>query len=100
MRPTIRRSMTNITITFPNGRKFSLPLSVPQKSMAAYYSEREEVSFTSAFADAQALGADEAIDWLRNNMDWSDVEHLATEIPTEIVTLESQWGDAEVEVAR
>lgn len=74
--------MKGVIVTMPDGSAWAIPLPVIIESRAEYLHEAKPDEFPT-IAEARAEAAAEmdddaaAIDWLENNMDWSDVEGRA-----------------------
>jgi hypothetical protein len=92
-----------IKIQFPNGDIFYVPSTVIAENRANYYSSvdgyeigsnewQEEVNY--------ALNTEYEIeDWLRNNMNWNDLEPYAKEEEEyEEIDYEEKFPDAEIEI--
>jgi hypothetical protein len=95
-----------IYITFSNGDRFRLPKRAVAEPRAEYYASvdhddpnsnewqqtfNREVKF--------ALKEDyELKDWLKNNMNWSDIEDEAEKVDSKDVDYADEFLDAEVEV--
>jgi hypothetical protein len=81
--------MKHIQITFPNGEVWQVPAEVVAKDRAEFYSQLDfERGHASSKEDAYVEELNyalndpvELIDYLRNNMDWSDVQAHAVRVP-------------------
>lgn len=67
----------NIIIKFSNGDKFSLDANIIAKMRTEYYSDVDGFEKGTPEWDAefkQSLEDEELLDWIQNNIDWSDIE--------------------------
>lgn len=80
--------MKKISINTPNGQYY-LPLSVVADSRASYYASKGD-SYQEEY-DWVMEGGYEAIDWLMNNMDWSDVKGMAVKYSDKVLVLEDDF---------
>ena len=79
--------MKCIIITMPDKEQFRVPLEYIAKNRAEYYAKQDEKAGHGTFdenfaAEVKYVLNDsyEGIDWLKNNMDWEDIEDVATRI--------------------
>jgi hypothetical protein len=81
--------MKRIHITFKNGETWQFPALYVARDRALYYAEQDTGETRGAEYDrvyqeeyTYALGDDsELLDWLHNNMNWSDVQPFAALVP-------------------
>lgn len=71
----------HLQVTMPDGSKWAVPVEVIAMNRAVYYSKNDGVSLEDSLNnDTNPLfevSPFEIEDWAANNMNWSDVEHLA-----------------------
>lgn len=80
--------MKQIEITFPNGEVWRVPAEVVAKDRAEYYSQLDfEQGHTASKEDAYVEELNyalndhgELLDYLQNNMDWTDVQAHAVRV--------------------
>lgn len=79
--------MKYVYFDFPNGERWRVPARLIADDRARYYAEKDHPNDVEAQREAKAIEVDfalndsaELFDWLRNNMDWEDVEPHATQI--------------------
>jgi hypothetical protein len=94
----------NIKIRFPNGEIFYISGIVIAESRANYYSDIDDYEIGSSEWDAEvqfALNSEfELEDWMRNNMNWSDIEpHARKEEAEEEIDYDSLYFDADIEIS-
>ena len=89
-------------VEMPNGEKWSLPVNVIAEHRAKHYAHEFNGDIEKSLKeDTAPLFADdyyEIKDWARNNMNWSDVESIATLMSTSEVDYQDGWicGDVEI----
>ena len=95
----------SIQITFSNGEKFEIPANAIAEPRAEYYSKRESndedrIKTYSGELDIALHDGEVLIDWLQNNMDWSDVKHAAKKLPMQNrqVDFDKEFTNAKFEV--
>lgn len=80
--------MKHIEITFPNGEVWRIPAQVVAEDRARYFSELDfkrghaadkELAFQAELRFALRHN-DELVDYLQNNMDWTDVQVYAVRV--------------------
>lgn len=85
--------MKVLLINTPRGQ-YSVPLSFVAKERAQYYQDNYSDDFDAEYNWVMEDDY-EGIDWLQNNMDWVDVEGVATKINDKVlVTDEDFWTDS------
>lgn len=91
-----------LVVEMPDGSKWGVPVEVIAMNRAAYYARHDGVSIeeslnndTLPLFDADSF---EVEDWAVNNMNWSDVEHLAVCISKGETDYEDGWCNGEKEV--
>ncbi|HPI81815.1 MAG TPA: hypothetical protein PK122_01080 [Candidatus Paceibacterota bacterium] len=93
----------SIKIQFPNGDIFFVPSQVIAENRANYYSSVDgyEIGSNEWLEEVDyALNSEYEIeDWLRNNMNWSDLEPYATrEEEYEDIDYEEDFPDVSIEM--
>lgn len=69
-----------LRIEFPNGDVFTVPTEVIARQRTEYYATVDGFAEGSKEWDnefKQSMMSDEILDWVQNNMDWSDVRSYA-----------------------
>jgi hypothetical protein len=85
--------MKTITINAPDGQ-YNLSVTVVAHDRASYYRGMGE-SYVAAFNET-CDDDYEIIDWLLNNMNWSDVSADAVKVSDKILVLEEDfWTDSD-----
>jgi len=75
------------------GKWFAVPVSIIEADYAAYYANVDNVSLEDALqevCDRFKANHYEIRDWASNNMDWSDVRHVAQKIKNANETQEDE----------
>lgn len=92
----------HLQIEMPDGSKWAIPVDVIAMNRAAYYAKNDGVSIENSLNNdtLPLFESDdfEIEDWAANNMNWSDVEHLAVCISKSETDYEEGWcnGDKEI----
>ena len=91
--------MKKILIKTPRG-EYHLDLEFVAENRANYYAEVDNVKIGGSEWKTEVsyvMNSDyEGIDWLNNNMDWEDVEHVAKKINDDVhITDDDFWGDSD-----
>jgi len=92
-----------VKIIFPNGDIFYVPAQFISENRADYYSTVDGYEIGSNDWQAEvdfALNSDfEIEDWMRNNMNWSDLEPYATkEEEFEDMDYDDSWTDVDIKL--
>lgn len=90
--------MKYLRVTMPDGSRWDVPAGLIAANRAAYYADQgdnyeEEYDYT--MSDDYQL-----TDWAANNMNWSDVQHVAVEVAREgdAVDYQEGWVNGEKEI--
>lgn len=103
----MKRAQT-VIVTMPDDKRFAIPAEFVANHRATYFARRitdassatEVEVFKSEVAYA-LRNPEELTDWMDNNMDWSNVEKVAKELPprfTELVDYNQAWSNADKDV--
>jgi len=99
--------VTFLTINFPRGETYAVPAVIVADDRAQYYARKDhpddEASRQECFLEEREYALNdrlELLDWVRNNMNWEDLEPWTTRIVHDEQPLEEQWRDAEIDVER
>lgn len=65
--------MTKYIIVSEGGFKWAIPLETVVEHRAKYYAEIDKDATYQAEFDQVMADEDQALDWLQNNMNWSDI---------------------------
>lgn len=100
--PHVKHPM--IQITFPDGSIWEIPTIVISSHRASYYAKKESGRDTSSlkyekiyFREVRYTenNSDEIVDWISNNMNWSDISRNAVIIKTPpALNYDEYWSDA------
>jgi hypothetical protein len=68
-----------IEIEFSNAERYRIPLLTVHQNRCRYYADSDGISYEEALKNEEWALSDsfELQDWLRNNMDWTDVKDVA-----------------------
>lgn len=88
----------SIIIQFSNGERYAVPVDIIQENRWHYYAERDDISIEECrIQEAWYMQDDfELIDWVKNNMNWSDLEEHATIVDSPAFDYDATFGEAEV----
>lgn len=79
-------------ISSETGQSWFLSRRIPYESYEAYYAPKEGTDFDPEVPD------DELIDWLQNNMNWSEFsDHLVELTKPDPVDPENEWPNMDIE---
>jgi len=97
-------SNVKLIVTFENGKRYEIDASIIAKHRADYFAKKhpEEGPYQTVFRKEYkfALSDDyELTDWASNNMNWSDVQAHAKELPP-IEGEGLDWTNADKEIVR
>lgn len=89
-----------VRVTFSNGERYDIPAEFIAEHRADYYAskyEGEEGTYDEVFEKEMWVVDDrlELLDWLSNNMNWSDVADAAEFVGQADVDKESEFVNAE-----
>ena len=70
--------MKYLRVTMPDGTIWEIPAERIAENRARYYSDRDEDTTFQEEFDYTMGENSELLDWAPNNMDWADVEDVAT----------------------
>jgi hypothetical protein len=95
-----------LVVEFSDGSRWEISAMVIARQRAFYYANldasRGEGDFGDLFDKELAYtlsDKSELLDWARNNMNWSDVEKFATELPRyKHIDKQAEWPNADMEV--
>jgi len=92
-----------ITVKFHKGIAYEIPATIIAKSRADYYAcvvdgyEQDSQEYIDevnyALKDEYEL-----LDWIENNMNWSDLEPYAQRLGDDAIDLEKEWDGENYEV--
>jgi len=82
-----------IVVDFSNGDSYSIPATFVANKIAEYYCGKEDVVYNEEFERAY-LDDYSLTDWLSNNMNWSDVEHVSKRLGQKVCKHEEEWPNA------
>jgi hypothetical protein len=84
-----------LRVEMPDGSLWEVPVQVIVDSRDEYYRGDEED--TTGFIRKGSLGEYEVYDWAGNNMNWSDVQEYAVQVPLPVrkVDFEDGWANGE-----
>lgn len=90
-------------ITFPNGLIFDVPTKIIADNRTMHYT-LVDTSLTKAQHEAETVALFtssefEVVDWLKNNMDWKDVDNFAVLTGYEAPDLNGAWNEATAELS-
>lgn len=92
----------HLQIEMPDGSKWAIPVHIIAMNRAVYYAKNDGKTIEDSLNnDTMPLfeSADfEIEDWAANNMNWSDVEHLAVCISKGETDYEEGWCNGEKEI--
>lgn len=97
-----------LVVEFSDGSRWEVSARLIAESRAKYYakldSERGDGEYDGVLAiemEHALTDEYELIDWAKNNMNWSDVEKFATELPRyKHIDKQAEWPNADMEVKR
>ena len=90
--------MKVLRIAMPNGTKWDVPASVIAENKARWYAEDKGSNYQDKYDDT-IVSEDKIIDWATNNMNWEDVERVATKVEVPItVDYQDGWVNGEKKV--
>jgi len=90
--------MKVLRIAMPNGTKWDVPASVIAENKARWYAEAKGSNYQDKYDDT-IVSEDKIIDWAENNMNWEDVERVATKVEVPItVDYQDGWVNGEKKV--
>lgn len=82
-----------LRIEFPNGDVFTVPAEVIARQRTEYYSTVDGFVEGSKEWDEEfknSMSSDEILDWVQNNMDWTDVRSYADKVKS-VIDYEDMW---------
>jgi hypothetical protein len=92
----------HLQVTMPDGSKWAVPVDVIAMNRAAYYAKNDGLTIEDSLNnDTNPLFASddfEIEDWAANNMNWSDVEHLAVCTGNGVVDFDDGWANGDKSV--
>jgi hypothetical protein len=94
-----------MVLTLSDGSRWSLPISVIAENRANFYKDEFDGDIQRSLdEDTWTLFAEddyEIYDWAGNNMDWDDVEHHLTRLPSleKVLDYYDEWASCEKEIA-
>lgn len=92
----------HLQITMPDGSKWAVPVAVIAMNRAAYYAKNDGISIEDSLNnDTNPLFESddfEIEDWAANNMNWSDVEHLAVCTRKGEIDFDEGWANGDKDV--
>lgn len=87
-----------LRVTMPDGSEWDVPAEIIAKSRADYYCSVDgDADFDKVLKDS--LSDDGIlIDWAENEMNWEDVEEVATQVTPAEINYQEGWvnGDKEI----
>ena len=94
--------MKMLTIEMPDGSKWGVPMEMIARNRAAHYAHEFDGDVERSMAeDTMPLFESddyEVEDWAANNMNWSDVEHLAVCTQKGSVDFDDGWANGDKDV--
>lgn len=94
-----------IRITFPNYKVFEISesdITRIKAQIAYYYANRagltDEQIYDNFQNEIKHINELQVLDWIKNNMDWKDLEEYVKEVADTTPPLEELFGDAEIEI--
>ena len=92
----------HLQITMPDGSKWAVPVDVIAMNRAVYYAKNDGISIEDSLNnDTNPLFESddfEIEDWAANNMNWSDVEHLAVCTRKGEIDFDEGWANGDKDV--
>lgn len=92
----------HLQVTMPDRSKWAVPVEVIAMNRAVYYSKNDGVSLEDSLNnDTNPLFESDAFeieDWAANNMNWSDVEHLAVCTCKGEIDFDDGWANGDKDV--
>lgn len=92
----------HLQVEMPDGSKWAVPVHVIAMNRAVYYSKKEGVTVEQSLNEdtLPVFESDpfEIEDWAANNMNWSDVEHVAIYMNKEETDYQEGWCNGEKEI--
>lgn len=89
----------HLQVTMPDGSKWAVPVEVIAMNRAAYYAKAEGTTIEDSLNNDTnpVFEADpfEIEDWAENNMNWSDVEHLAVCTGKGEIDFDDGWANGD-----
>lgn len=90
-----------IEIYMENRDVYGVPLQFVAEHRAKYYAEKDPVTTFEREVQYAMENKYEAIDWLRNNMNWSDFSSVVEKIRSApVIPPYDAWHDAECTIIR
>ena len=90
--------MKVLRIVMPDGTEWDVPASVIAENKARWYAEDKGSNYQDKYDDT-IVSEDKIIDWATNNMNWEDVERIATKVEVPItVDYQDGWVNGEKKV--
>ncbi len=94
-------TQARLMVGFSDGTLWAIPVQLIVDERDAYYAAEKED--TAGFISRGSLDGGEIKDWAENNMNWSDVEEFAVQLPASGVSrqhsYEMQWTNAIKEIS-
>lgn len=89
----------HLQITMPDGSKWAVPVEVIAMNRATYYAKNDGITVEESLnKDTYPLFESDEFeieDWAANNMNWSDVEHLAVCTGKGEVDFDDGWANGD-----
>ena len=91
-----------IELDFENGQRWHIPLNFIAEHRTRFYAQKDGFSANSEeWKEEMSFVMDddfEGIDWLSNNMNWEDVENVATLVGVEDFDIQDEFVNCEKEI--
>jgi len=95
-----------IIVEFSDYTRWSIPARVVAENRAAYYAEvdpefdRKIIYFVER--NYTLANDDVLIEWAKGSMNWADLKHRATQLPTDplLSDYDQEWSNADMKVER
>ena len=92
----------NYVVEMEDGSKWAVPVRFIAEHRAKYFAEKDEVSLEKSLKEDTIPLFDEddyeIHDWAANNLNFSDVKHVAKQIGMPDVDYEDGWANGEYEI--
>lgn len=92
----------HLQVTMPDGSKWAVPVEVIAMNRAVYYAKNDGMTLEDSLNnDTNPLFESDSFeieDWAANNMNWSDVEHLAVCTCNGEVDFDDGWANGDKDV--
>ena len=95
-----------LRVTMPDGSRWDVPVEIIARNRAENYKNEFHDSVEESLAEDTIPtfleDTFEIEDWAANNMNWSDVKHLAVKVnePLPVIDWEEGWCNGEAEVIK